>query len=793
MTAAADRASILAPAASRPIAVSLTISGCVQGVGLRPAIARLASELNLAGEVCNTPAGVTLVLEGWPGIIESFASILHERLPSGARIDNIQSRTIAATSRKGFRIRSGIEAGEIGTPVPRDLAVCPRCLADVAAAGNRRQGYPFTGCTDCGPRYSIVEAMPFERSATTMDGFALCANCLAEYTDPDDRRFHAQTIACPECGPRCWVSDVAGAVQADAHAAIDFVAAALRAGQVVAVKGLGGYQLLADATSASAVQRLRQRKARPAKPLAVMVESLAAATAIAHCDHAASESLLSAAGPIVVVPVRAGSGLVVGIHPDLNCVGLMLPTTPLHWLLARQCPPLIATSGNREGEPLVADNAEALQRLAGIADWFLQHDRPIRRPIDDSVVRIIADRPVTIRAARGLAPITLEVPAARQVAEHVIAVGGQQKVAVALFNGCQGVLGPHVGDLDELSTRERFVEQIQDLCQLYRAQPDLIVHDAHPDYFTTRWAAEHGLPTLAVQHHHAHVVAGMVEHGWLDREVLGVAWDGTGYGPDGTIWGGEFLLATASAYRRMARLRPFPLLGGEAAVRNPWRAALAVLREAIGAEEALRLLEQRGYPAVELSRLLSIPSPSQYAPLTSSAGRLFDAVAAWLLPREATPHLASDYEGQSAMRLEAACDEAIFANRESDELPEDYHVPIVPADPAELDWRPLVRALVADCQRGVAPARLAWRFHAALADAIVRVAEQYDPRPVVLGGGVFQNRLLTESIARRFADRSQPLGLPGVIPPNDGGLAAGQLAVGLATLSRSKSLRGLTS
>jgi hydrogenase maturation protein HypF len=777
----------LAPAAIRPVAVRLTLSGCVQGVGLRPAITRLAMELDLAGEVRNTAAGVTVILEGSRESVALFAPLLRERLPPKAIVHSIERHDIAAAGRPGFQILPEGAAGPIRTAAARDLAVCPQCLAEVADVGDRRYGYPFTSCTDCGPRYSIVESIPFERSATSMAGFKLCKDCQEEYRNPADRRFHAQTIACPTCGPRSWVSNAGGGIQAAASDAVEFAAAALRAGQIVAMKGLGGYQLLADATNAHGVQRLRQRKARPSKPLAVMVESLAAAAAIAHCGCSDVASLQSAAGPIVVVPLRPEGTLAAGIHPGLNCVGLMLPTTPLHWLLARLCPPLVVTSGNHEGEPLARNEAEALRQLAAIADWFLHHDRPIRRPADDSVVRVIADRLVTIRAGRGLAPIPLEVTASPKNPQ-VLAVGGQQKVAVALFNGCQAVLGPHVGDLDELATRDRFTKHAQDLCQLYGAKPRLIVHDAHPDYFTTRWAAEQGLPTLAVQHHHAHVVAGMVEHGWLDREVLGVAWDGTGYGSDGTIWGGEFLRATAAGYRRVGRLRPFPLLGGEAAVRQPWRVALAVLREALGPEAALRFLAQRGYRDRELSRLLSVPSRSGYAPLTSSAGRLFDSVAAWLLPQEGAAHCASQYEGQSAILLEAACGEAGCLGSGIGELPADYHVPIVLADPSELDWRPLVRALVADFQHGLAPARLAWRFHAALADSIANVAEQQGSWPVVLGGGVFQNRLLTELIAERFADRSQRLGLPGVIPPNDGGLAAGQLAVGLAWLSSPESL-----
>ena len=768
----------------RQVAVQLAISGCVQGVGMRPAIVRLASQLELAGHVHNSPAGVVVVLEGPQSAVESFLPVLLANLPPEASIAAIHHRSLAPSGRRGFSILAGSDEGPVQTPVPRDLAVCPRCLADVSYASNRRHEYPFTSCTDCGPRYSILRALPFERGATTMDAFALCDACRAEYASAIDRRCHAQTIACAACGPQCRLVGKGGVVQARGSAAIDAAAAALRAGQIVALKGLGGYQLLADATSGDAVQRLRHRKGRPVKPLAVMAASLDVAHSLAELDRAGCDCLTSSEGPIVIVPARRGA-LANEVHPGLDCVGLMLPTTPLHWLLARQCPPLVATSGNREGEPLAANEGEAECQLAGIADCFLHHDRPIHRPVDDSVVRIIGARPVTIRAARGIAPLPLAAALfSRDHAPHVLAAGGHQKGAVAVFNGHQAALGPHLGDLDDLRTRERFSSHVRDLSQLYAAQPQCIVHDAHPDYFTTHWAVESGLPTLAVQHHHAHVVAGMIEHGWLDREVLGVAWDGTGYGPEGTVWGGEFLRATAAEYQRIARLRPFPLLGREAAIREPWRAALAVLRDAMDAEAAVQFLAERGYDRRTMERLVTVVNTG-YAPLTSSAGRLFDAVAACLLPLDAAARSRPAFEGYFAMLLEAACGATEQRDREEFRLPPNYRLPIVAAEPAELDWRPLVAALVTDFRRGLAPALLATRFHAALADAIVRVAEVYRSLPVVLSGGVFQNCVLTEMVARQLAGRAQSLGLPGVIPPNDGGLAAGQLGVALARLARS--------
>jgi hydrogenase maturation protein HypF len=430
---------------------------------------------------------------------------------------------------------------------------------------------------------------------------------------------------------------------------------------------------------------------------------------------------------------------------------------------------------------LASDQADAQSRLADVADLLLHNDRPIQRPVDDSVVRIIAGRAVTIRAARGLAPIKLDLP--EKAPFQILAVGGQQKVAIASHNGCQAVLGPHIGDLGDLLTRQRFKSHVMEFCQLYRATPELIVHDMHPDYFTTRWAEDTGCRTLAVQHHHAHVVSAMVEHGWLDREVLGIAWDGTGFGPDGSIWGGEFLRATAVGYRRVARLLPFPLLGGEAAIREPWRAALAVLQDSIGASDAVEFLTSRGFEQAMLSKLLTISHRVGAALVTSSAGRLFDAVAAWLLPSEAAARGWSPGEGHLAMLLEALCSDAL--DRDACELPPRYSMAFLAGEPAELDWRPLIAALVADFRRGQAPALLAMRFHQSLAQAIARVAVLHDDLPVVMSGGVFQNRLLTEMAARSVNGQNKPLGLPGVIPPGDGGLAAGQLAVAIARLRSS--------
>lgn len=767
-------------------ALRVIVAGRVQGIGFRPAVARLAQELALAGEVRNTNEGAEIVVEGAATTIDEFLSTLASHLPALALVERIVAEPIPVAGRSRFQIASGLAAGTLRTAIPIDLMVCRECQAEVNASRGRRSGYPFTSCTACGPRYSGLHALPYDREATIMAAFALCDECREEYDNPSNRRFHAETIACPACGPRCWLADSSGAIIAEQEQAIEAAVSAIHQGQIVALRGIGGYQLLADATSAAAVQTLRIRKGRPAKPLAVMADSLDTAKRLACLELAAAEALLQPAGPIVVAPLRPHAGLAKEACAGLMEVGLMLPTSPLHLLLARNCPPLIATSGNVEGEPLEHDVDEAHAGLAKVADIFLDHDRPIARPIDDSVVRMIAGRAVTIRAARGLAPLQLRVDCLTTgTAQHgILAVGGQQNSAVAIWNRHQAILGPHLGDLDEWKTCQRWHTHLRDLTNLLGVEPTLVVHDLHPEYYATRWAEKCGRPTIGVQHHHAHIAAGMLEHNWLDREVLGVAWDGTGYGPDGTIWGGEFLRATAASYHRVARLRPFELLGGEAAIREPWRVALLLLHEILGSNEANRFLETRCCRGKAASDMLLLLNRPHLSPRTSSVGRLFDAVATIILPLEVTSQGHAQYEGQLAMLLESACEWPAVADDCEAIAACPYPLPVIAGEPSELDWRPLLTAIIADCQAGIASVTMARRFHAALAAAIVGVCDTHYDLPVVLGGGVFQNRVLTELVACKFSRRSQPLGLPQNIPPGDGGLAAGQLAVAMARLAK---------
>lgn len=767
------------------IARRIILEGRVQGFGVRPSIARLAERLRIAGRVRNRLSGVEIEVHGEQDDIEAFETQLASVLPVQAIVQRRKSENIpiAESSDDSFQIEATSEVGAVRAQVPPDVVMCAECLNDVRDQSSRRLEYPLTTCAACGPRFSVINAMPFERDATTLRSFAMCGACAAEYANSKDRRCHAQTIACPNCGPRVWCVDRQGHCVASQRAAIDVVVKALQAGQIVALRGIGGYQLLCDAMSSDAVRRLRSRKQRPSKPLAVLVESLEVAQKVADISAAEAEALTSRANPIVLLRRRTGTparlcsetgksarptdSLAPEIHPGLRDVGLFLPSSPLHWLIAHRCGrPLVATSGNLEGEPLVVEVAEAESRLASIADLWLHHDRPIANAVDDSVVRVIAGRAVTLRMARGFAPLALpEWPWRRNGGTSVLATGGHLKNAFALDNGEQAVLGPHIGDLDREQTRQRFVQQVEQLQSLFGANPELIVYDLHTGYFTTEWAKGLGLRSVAVQHHHAHVVAVSWEQGWLDREVLGLAWDGTGFGLDGSLWGGETLRCCGGQFERIGSCRPFRLPGGEAAIREPWRVAAVLLREAVGETEAREFIS-RHLSASEHERFFAISAMEKFSPRCTSIGRLFEAVAAIVLGISR-----SEFEGQPAMLLESHCE-----HRPST-------IDFVDTDvEGHLDWRPLVRRVWHDLASHVPPSRIAGMFHHSLARFAVATARRHPALPIVLTGGVFQNRVLVESLVEQLGSDADRIGLPGMIPPNDGGLAAGQLAVALMVL-----------
>lgn len=759
--------SVIAPAPTETTSrqrVRLDVAGAVQGVGFRPFVHRLATSEGLAGFVCNTGEGASVEIEGPALAIERFLRRLDAELVPPAAISTRRTRWAEPTGDDGFVIAQSVIAHGRGAEVLADLVACAECLREVFDPSDRRYRYPFTTCMHCGPRFSIIEAMPYDRERTAMQRFPMCNACRAEYGDPHARRFHAETNACPVCGPRLELRDAAGGRLAEGDAALVVAVEALRDGKIIAAKGLGGFQLLADARSESAVAALRLRKRRPAKPFAVMVPDIGAARHLARISPVEADALTSAAGPIVLLRARDGAnGLAPSVAPATPLLGLMLPTTPLHHLLMRELGfPIIATSGNREGEPIITGTEAAIEQLAGITDLFLTHNRPIVRRVDDSVVRVIAGAMTVLRSARGFAPASFGHPGN---GAHGLAAGGHQKAAIALDLGSRIVLGPHIGDLDTAAARSALVQSIEDLSRLYRAAPQWVARDAHPDYASTHSADRMGLPVRWVPHHLAHVLAGCLDSG-IDGPVLGVAWDGTGYGGDGTIWGGEFLAVADGGWRRSAHLLPFALPGGEAAMREPWRSALgalvAVYGDAAFAMSELPVVAARSPEEAQVLR--TVLSRRLNAPSTSSAGRLFDAVAALLgLCRTST------YEGEAAMAVEFAASRATGAHRlDRIVLAADGAAPIV------LDWCPMLASLVAGLADGVPAEPLALGFHHALADAIVAVAETIGIADVLLTGGCFQNDVLAEAARRRLIDAGFVVHRHRRIPPNDGGLAAGQ-------------------
>jgi hydrogenase maturation protein HypF len=702
--------------------LAVTVRGTVQGVGFRPFVYRLAARNALAGWVRNSSGPVEIEVEGDPAGLRRFLAQLTAEAPPLAAIEEVRTTAVPVRGEHGFLIEpSRPEAGEFQAVAP-DAATCDDCVRELFDPSDRRFRYPFVNCTNCGPRYTIIEELPYDRPATTMRGFRMCEACRREYDDPGDRRFHAQPNACWDCGPRL-------------SAPVETAVAALRAGQVVAVKGLGGYQLACDARDEEAVARLRRRKRRPARPFAVLVADPA------PYGEASAEELALLRGPArPIVLLRSRGGLAPSIAPGLREVGVMLPATPLHHLLVADFGgPLVMTSGNLSEEPICRDDDEARERLAGVADLFLGHDRPIAARYDDSVVRWAAGAPRVVRRARGLAPAPLSLPAG----PPVVAAGAHLKAAFTVARDGHAFVGPHVGDLDDLLTVRAYEEALQTYERMFHVEPRVVACDLHPDYASTRAAEALGDP-VHVQHHHAHVASVMAEHG-LAGPVCGVALDGVGLGPDGTAWGGEVLVCDHRRFTRAAHLAPVPLPGGDRCAREGWRMAAAY-----GLEEPADGVDPARYAAVlRLAR-------SGRVPATTSAGRLFDAVASAL----GVCHV-STYEGEAAARLEAIAEPG-------------------PAAPIEVeleDCRRLFAELAARRRAGEPAARLAAVFHASLAAAVVRACRRTGLRQVALSGGCFQNRLLLELCF----DGLRAAGLEPYanerVPANDGGLSLGQALV----------------
>jgi hydrogenase maturation protein HypF len=757
--------------AAREGGLRIVIRGTVQGVGMRPFVYRLARSLGVQGRVRNDAGGVTIEAFASRGTLDRLLARLQAEHPPAARLEEVDCQAIAPEPVQGFRIvESEAPAGSPRVSIPADLATCADCLRELADPADRRHRYPFTNCTSCGPRFTIARAVPYDRAVTTMAPFAMCADCRREYEDPADRRFHAEPNACPACGPQLTLVGAAGEALAQHDEALARAGRALAEGRIVAVKGVGGFHLACDATSSAAVRALRERKRREEKPLAVMPRDLAEAERLA--DLTAEERALLAAveRPIVLCRRRAGAPLAPEVAPDTLLVGLLLPYTPLHHLLLAEAGrPLVMTSANLSEEPIAYRNAEARERLAGIADLFLVHDREIETRADDSVARVVEGRPLVMRRSRGYVPRGLRV--ARPFAEPVLACGAHKKNTFCLGLGDAAHLGPHIGDLENLETLESFEGAVARLERFLDARPALLAHDLHPEYVSTRYALERaareGLRAVAVQHHHAHAAACMAEHG-LEGPVLALAWDGTGLGPDGAAWGGELLLATYEGYERLATFRPVALAGGDRAVREPWRVALAALDDAFAGDPPLGDLELfRGVSAADARVVRQMIAAGVNAPRAHGAGRLFDAAGALALARPR-----ARYQGQLAMALEAAID-----GPEAGAYPFDL-------DTSEslwqLDFRALVRALVEDLTAGRSAGLVAARFHQTLvlagAQVVRHAAVQKGPLPVVLTGGCFQNARLASGIFGELRS-SFPVYLHGSVPPGDGGIALGQALV----------------
>jgi hydrogenase maturation protein HypF len=755
---------------SRPLAVEgrrIQVHGTVQGVGFRPWVYRLAVEEGLSGRVRNDPQGVTIEAFGSPEALEAFRRRLRAEAPPAARLHEILEESILAEPPASFAIVASESDGIRQVSIPPDLATCPECLGEIRNVRDRHHLYPFTNCTQCGPRYTIARDVPYDRPATTMAGFAMCPDCRREYEDPGDRRFHAQPVACPACGPQARLTDAAGQRIAGEGEAIPAAAAELGRGRIVAVKGLGGYHLACDATSPGAVRRLRERKRRDEKPFAVMVADLAAARALAVVGPAEEGLLGSVERPIVLVRQRPGNGLAPEVAPGNPLVGLILAYTPLHHLLLEAAGrPLVMTSGNLSEEPMAAKDQEAVDRLSGIADLFLAHDREIENRCDDSVARVIAARPTVFRRSRGYVPRPVRLR--RPVRRPVLACGAHLKNTFCLVRGDEAWLGPHIGDLDNLEATRAFEEQVERLQRFLDVRPEVIAHDLHPDYASTRYAlARPEAAKVAVQHHHAHVASAMGEHG-LEGPVFGLAWDGTGYGTDGTAWGGELLLVRGGSFERLATLRPLRLAGSDEAIRQVWRIALAALDDAFeGAPPLDRLPLFDTVAARDVAVVRRMAAKGLRSPLAHGAGRYFDALGALGLGRPR-----ATYEGQVALEWNLAADEAEtgsypFALEEEGGL-------------VQADLRPLVRAAVGDLVSGVRPGRVSARFHEGMADvaaALVRRASAVQGRlPVVLTGGCFQNARLAEGVLRRL-EKDFEVRLHGDVPPGDGGIALGQALV----------------
>ncbi len=762
----------------------MVVRGVVQGVGYRPFVYRLALEESLAGFVGNDTDGVTIEIEGPEERVVAFLDRLQTEAPPLARIDSVKVRELALVGDSGFRIVASEVLGRVSTGIPADAATCPDCLRELLDPKDRRYRYPFLNCTNCGPRFTITRRIPYDRPQTSMAKFPMCPECQMEYDDPLNRRFHAQPNACWECGPRVWLVGADGAE----IAADDAVAACivrLADGQIMAIKGIGGFHLSVDATSQVAVMRLRERKRRYGKPLAVMVRDLEAARQVCVLTAEEEELLSTPARPIVLARRREGCGIADAVAPGIPWLGVYLPYAPLQHLLFADARvhALVMTSANLSEEPIAIDNEEARKRLGGIADAFLMHDREILQRCDDSVAAVVDGAPQLIRRARGFVPMGVALPFD---VPPLLAVGGHLKNVFALAQGRFAYQSQHLGDLENLTGLEFFRESLDHLMRTFEIEPKTVVHDLHPGYLSTTWAREwaqdSGLKLIAVQHHHAHVAGCMAEHG-LTGKVIGLVLDGTGYGSDGKIWGGEVLIASFAEFKRFAHLEYVPMPGGEAAIKEPWRMALGALHAAgfdVESEQMLALLGAEWNEAHVLKRMIERKINS---PMTSSLGRLFDAVGAVVQGRRAV-----DYDAQAAIELEGIAVDEPDRFEQGDYVPELHEAEEGSDCEAVIRTDKMWKAVLKDLWRGVPASRISARFHAGVAEGFINAAAnariEMDINVVVLSGGCMHNRRLARLLRTGLEEEGFKVFQHRNVSPGDGGLSYGQVAVAAAMLSQ---------
>jgi len=761
--------------------IHIAIRGAVQGVGFRPFIYKLANELKLSGYVLNNSNGVFIEAEGIESTLRNFLSRIETEKPKLSVITSLENSFLDPIGYSQFEIRVSEANEDVSAIILPDIAVCDDCLNEIFDPNDRRYLYPFINCTNCGPRFSIIEALPYDRLNTSMKNFKMCDKCKSEYENPMDRRFHAQPTACPDCGPQLFLWDEKGNVISEKHPVLKQTVDLILKGKIIALKGLGGFQLIVDATDDEAVKELRKRKHREEKPFALMFPTLESIKEVCEVSEAEERVLNSSESPIVLLKKKSEinnpkSEISLNVAPHNPYLGAMLPYTPLHHLLMRELNlPIVATSANLAEEPICIDEQEALKRLKGIADYYIIHNRPIVRHVDDSIVRVIMNREMVMRRARGYAPLPIMVSEKYDELKDktILAVGGHLKNTVALKKGNNIYISQHIGDLSTEESNRTFKKVIDDFKTLYNAEPDKIISDLHPEYISTKYANQLIDEVEQVQHHYAHIAACRFEN-QVDGDALGISWDGTGYGLDGTVWGGEFFLTNDNSYKHFAQFRKFMLPGGEKAIKEPRRSLAGILFEVAGVSfinEFSDLFENR-FSSTEIGLIANMLSKKINSPITSSAGRLFDAISSLLGICDK-----SNYEGQAAMMLEFAAGwnekgSYPFEIREENKFQPEADEPLVRI----IDWQLIIISIINDLRNDIAASIISAKFHNTLSEIILAMVKKSGMKKVGLSGGCFQNAILTERTINLLRENNYQVYWHQRIPPNDGGIALGQVA-----------------